>query len=385
MRVQSVVKIGALLAVLVALLAVGAVIAFKFVNLEQVKNMLTTQVKTATGRTLTIAGPLELQAGLVPVVIAKGVTLSNPAGSTRSEMVKIGQVEMEVALMPLLKREILVKRLIVSSPDILIETEAQGPGNLDFSNPTEKSEAKASEPAPSAAKEGGGYSFNLNELIITDGLVGWYDRASQKTEAVEIKKLTLQPDSADAELLAVLLHTKVREHTIELSGTVGRLATVLDGKPWPVNLKGTIAGITVSIDGSIAELFAFRGLNLRLAAQGAELIDGVRLAGITEPWLPQSAGPFKVAALLSDTGEQLHLTDVDLEAGKRDLLLLKAQGSVTDLTGAVAVDLGLKVESDSPAAVVAINGKPMADQRPGERFGKIAGQQQTLTPYRCGF
>ena len=350
MRVQSFVKIGVLLAVIVALLTIGAVIAFKFVNLEQVKNMLTTQVKTATGRTLTIAGPLELQAGLVPVVIAKGVTLSNPAGSTRSEMVKIGQVEMEVALMPLLKREILVKRLIVSSPDILIETEAQGSGNLDFSNPTEKSETKTSEPAPSAAKEGDGYSFNLNELIITDGRVGWYDRASQKTEAVEIKKLTLRPESADAQLLAVLLHTKVREHTIELSGTAGRLATVLGGKPWPVNLKGTIAGITVSIDGSIAELFAFRGLNLRLAAQGAELIDGVRLAGITEPWLPQSAGPFKVAALLRDPGEQLHLTDVDLEAGKRDLLLLNAQGSVTDLTGAGAVDLGMKMESEMPEA-----------------------------------
>ena len=347
MRIQSVVKMGVLLAVLVALLVAGGILAFKFVNLEQVKTMLTTQVKTATGRTLTIAGPLELQAGLIPVVIARGVTLSNPAGSTRSEMVKVGQVEMEVALMPLLKREILVKRLIVSSPDILIETEAQGPGNLDFSNPMEKNEAKPSESTQPAAKEGGGYSFELNELIITDGLVGWHDRASQKTEAVEIKKLTLRPESADAGLLAVLLQTKVRERTIELRGTAGRLATVLEGKPWPVNLKGDIAGITVSIDGIIAEPFAFRGLNLKLAAQGTELVDVVRLAGITEPRLPQSAGPFKVAAHLGDTGEQLHLTDVNLEAGKRDLLLLKAQGSVTDLTGAVAVDLGLKMESDS--------------------------------------
>jgi uncharacterized protein involved in outer membrane biogenesis len=371
-------KIGALLAVLVALLAVGTVIAFKFVNLEQVKNMLTTQVKAATGRTLTIAGPLELQAGLVPVVIAKGVTLSNPTGSTRSEMAKIGQVEMEVALMPLLKREILVKRLIVSSPDILIETEAQGPGNLDFSNPTEKSEAKASEPAPSAPKEGGGYSFNLNELIITDGLVGWYDRASQKTEVVKIKELTLQPDSANVELLAVLLRTKVQEHNIELSGTIGRLATVLDGKPWPVNLKGTIAGITVSIDGSIAQLLDFRGLNLRLAAQGTELIDGVRLAGITEPGLPQSAGPFKVAAHLSDAGEQLHLTDVDLEAGKRDLLLLNAQGSVTDLTGAVAVDLGLKVESDSPAAVAQLTGNQWPIKGPVKGSGRLQGDSKHL-------
>ncbi len=378
MRIQSVVKIGVLLAVLVALLAVGGILAFKFVNLEQVKNMLTTQVKTATGRTLTIAGPLELQAGLVPVVIAKGVTLSNPAGSTRSEMVKIGQVEMEVALMPLLKREILVKRLIVSSPDILIETDAQGPGNLDFSNPAEKNEAKPSESALPSAKEGGGYSFDLNELIITEGLVGWYDRASHKTEAVEIKKLTLQPDSADARLLAVLLRTKVREHNIELSGTVGRLATVLDGKPWPVNLKGTIAGITVSIDGSIAELAAFRGLNLTLKAQGSELIDGVRLTGITTPGLPQSAGPFKVAARLSDNGDQLHLADVNLEAGKRDLLLLKAQGSVTDLTGAVAVDLGMEMESDSPAAVAQLTGNQWPIKGPIKGTGKLQGSNKQL-------
>ena len=379
MRVQSLVKFGAVLAAIMALLlGIGAIIAVQSLDLNRVKEMLTVQVKKATGRTLTIAGPLELQVGLVPVVAAKRVTLSNPEGSSRPDMVKIEHFEMEIALMPLLKREIVVNRLILSAPDILIETDASGPGNLDFSRPTDQSQLKPGEPMPQTAAGGdAAYRFTLNELKITHGLVSWHDRTSNKTQSLEIQELTVQADRDAAEMLAVRLLTRVRDQQIELNGTVGRADALLGGKPFPLNLKAKLEGVTLKAEGSIADLAAFKGLQIKMAAQGPELINVIRLTGATKPELPENLGPFNISAHLSDAGKQLNLTDVVAEAGKTDLMLLNAKGTIKDLAGAVVVDLHLNVASDNPIAVAKLAGAEFSGKGPMKCTGQLQGRDKS--------
>src|SRR5690349_20376894 len=108
MRLHSTLKPAILLLAILAALAAGLIVAVKSVNLEGVKELLTTEVQAATGRTLTLTGPLEMRLGLIPRLVASGVALSNPPGCLRPEMATIKHFEMEVALLPLLKREILV-------------------------------------------------------------------------------------------------------------------------------------------------------------------------------------------------------------------------------------------------------------------------------------
>ena len=112
MRKNLFLKLGLLAASVVILLALGLMVLLKSQNLDNIKNLLTSQVQSATGRTLTIAGPLELHLGLDPRLIANGVTLSNPPGCTRPDMVKIKTIELQVALLPLLRHEIRIQRLI---------------------------------------------------------------------------------------------------------------------------------------------------------------------------------------------------------------------------------------------------------------------------------
>ena len=80
-------KIAISCIILLILLNVGGVIALQSINTDQIKDMLATQVQKSTGRILAIKGPVELKIGLVPRVIVNDVTLSNPAGSSRPEMV----------------------------------------------------------------------------------------------------------------------------------------------------------------------------------------------------------------------------------------------------------------------------------------------------------
>ncbi|MCL2458780.1 MAG: AsmA family protein [Desulfobulbus sp.] len=371
MRIQTLTKIGAILVALAAVLVVGAVVAVKSVDLDKVKEMLTTQVKTATGRTLTISGPLELHLGLSPSVGAKGITLSNPPGATRPEMVKIGGFEMEMALIPLLKKEIVVNRLILSSPDILVETEANGPGNLDFTVPAQPGEVKPTEQKQSASGESA-FRFTINELKMTNASIAWHDRATKKTEAVKVRELTLQPDRANADLLALRLLAEVLGHNLELKGSIGGPQAMLGHKPWPLNLTIQLPAATVQVEGAVANLTAASGINLKTTVQGAELVEVLRLAKLNQP-LPASIGPFKISARLQEGDKRFDLTEISAEIGQAGLVLLNATGTVKDLAGALTVDIPVTITSDNPAAAAKLAGIEYAGKGPVKLSGRLQG------------
>ena len=63
-------------------------------------------VEAATGRTLTLAGPIGIKLALVPTVTLEDVALANMPGGSRPEMARIRRVEVELALLPLLSRQV---------------------------------------------------------------------------------------------------------------------------------------------------------------------------------------------------------------------------------------------------------------------------------------
>ena len=376
MRIKTLTKIGAILMALIVVLVVGVVVAVKSVNLDQIKEMLTTQVKNATGRTLAISGPLELHLGLSPSVGAKGITLSNPPGATRPEMVKIESFEMEMALLPLLKKEIVVNRLILSSPDILVETEAKGPGNLDFTVPAQPGEAKQPAEQKQPASGESAFQFTINELKLTNAAIAWHDRTTKKTETVKVQELSLQPDHANADLLALRLMAEVLGHKLELKGSIGGTQAMLGKKPWPLNLTAKLPGATVQVEGAVANLAAFSGINLKATVQGAELVEVLRLAKLSQP-LPASIGPFKVAAQLQESGKGFDLTNVSVEVGKPGQIVLNATGTVKDLAGALAVDIPVTITSDNPAAAAKLAGVEYGGKGPLHLAAHLQGSGNT--------
>ena len=369
MHVRSTLRLAALLLAVMVVLAGGLIVAVKSVNLDSVKELLATEVKSATGRTLTIGGPLGIRLGLIPHIVADNVTLSNPPGFGRADLARIKHIEMEIALLPLLKREILINRLIISGPDILIETGSREPGNLEIVAPNEKKE-----PAPSPAQGGTAYRFHLHDVTIENGVIAWHNRSSGTTEPVEIHKLTVRPYQTSAELFAVRLAATARGQAVDIDGTVGRLDAAIEGKPWPVRLQAGIEGMTITAEGAIAELFAFRGADLKITAQGGELYKVIQLAGIARPDAPPTLGPYKLSARLLDTASgSLALTEVDAEVGQRNTLLLNAKGMVKDVLGAMNADLALTVESDNVSGLSPLVGAFLPFKGPMQLSGQLRG------------
>ncbi|MGE5517346.1 MAG: AsmA family protein [Bacteroidota bacterium] len=370
MRLSAALK---LLAVLVAALAVGLVAAAKSMDFQRIKAVLSEQVQAATGRPLAIAGPLELRLGLIPKVIATGVTLGNAAGASRPDMVRIERVEAEVALLPLLKREIRILRLVVSAPDILLETDRAGVGNWSF--PAAQAQAAAAAP-PSVAPAGGvpATRFSLREVKIKNGRIAYRDGRAGSVRTFNIHKLTVLPDANAAGTLAVQLVADLDGRMMNVGGAVGMAA----GKPLGVHLQGGFDGVQAKVEGSVADPLAARGIDLAVVMQGDEMGKVVRLAGNGGTDAPPALGPFKLSGRLADSHGPLALTDLDVSAGRRDALVVTARGGVRDLVGLSGIELALAVDSDTLAGLSRLTGAEVPPIGPLKLTGTLGGDARRL-------
>ena len=369
-------KITLSLAVLITLLLVGVFIAIQSINIDQIKEVLATQVQKNTGRNLSINGSVELKIGLTPKIVVNDVVLSNPAGSTRPEMVTIKRFEMEVAIAPLLSKQVLVNKLILTSPNVLIETEANGPGNLDFSVPenTKISEPEAEEPKETAANTSPStFSLAFNELNINQGILTIYDRSSKTTEKIDIDLLRITPSADKPSLLNLQLVTRLRGQKIDLSGNVGNIDTLLQQKPWPLALKAAVAGVKLKVDGSVDNLQALQGVKIQLDGAISELTDIFPLLGEQAPSLPGPIGPLHITAQLLGSGKQFRLNSLNLELGNKELATVKIIGSLTDLLGMPTPDLKLSVAVPDPSKLTQFTGSAVPIQGPVSLQSQIQG------------
>jgi uncharacterized protein involved in outer membrane biogenesis len=77
--------------VLLPLAAVGAVVVL--VDPDDYKPQLAAAVKEATGRTLTLGGPLRISRSLWPTIEVNDVQLANLPGGSRPDMARAEQIQ----------------------------------------------------------------------------------------------------------------------------------------------------------------------------------------------------------------------------------------------------------------------------------------------------
>lgn len=129
-----------LLGALVALVIIALVVPF-LIPVESYKAEIIGRVKAATGRDLTIGGPMRLT--LLPHigVHLEQVALSNPKGYSVPSMLNVQSATVHVALLPLLSGHAEVSKLVLEDPTINLEVNAQGVPNWRFTPPDQVPEA----------------------------------------------------------------------------------------------------------------------------------------------------------------------------------------------------------------------------------------------------
>src|SRR5262245_37369161 len=159
----------------VAILLVGAVAVFALTfDPNKYKGQVEAAVKEKTGRTLKLAGNLEL--AFWPSLGAKvaGVTLSEKGGA--AEFLSLESAQVSVAVMPLLRGAAVVDGVRVAGLKASVVKDKQGKFNFDDL----LADDGRKRPAPAPAEKGGGapVAFDIASVRVERSSVSYRDLAS---------------------------------------------------------------------------------------------------------------------------------------------------------------------------------------------------------------
>lgn len=136
-----------------------------FIPLEEYKKAALDFLQEKTGHKVTIAGDVSFT--LLPQVALKleGVQIDNPSGFTSPYLAKIGKLELAVEAMPLLKKQVKVSALSLTSPDIWLEENRAGQANWQIKQ-NKKAEAEA---ATSASENNApSFTYDIGQVNLSD-------------------------------------------------------------------------------------------------------------------------------------------------------------------------------------------------------------------------
>jgi hypothetical protein len=296
---------------LVALGAAVAVAGYAIIaslDVQQVADYARAEVKAATGRDLTVAGPVDLRVSLTPAIELQDVRFANAPWGSRAEMVSIRRLEVEVALLPLLVGEVVVKRLVAVEPDILLETDAAGQGNWIF-------ETAAREPTPSAEAAGGPVTLpDVQDFRIEGGLLRLVDAAAGETLTLEVTEAVGAFPSGGG-MRSLRLTAAYNGNPFIVEGRYSGLPALLSGAPGPVDLTLQAGGATLTAKGTAGDLTGTMSADLAVTVAGDDL------SGLS-PWvggaLP-ALGPYDLSSDMKAAGESIEFSGLSLKVGGSDL------------------------------------------------------------------
>ncbi len=196
---------------MMAVLALGAI--YFLVPEDVVRDQVSSLVKQQTGRDLTVRGKTSFAVFPNVGVELENVSVSNPPGMKSGEMLRMGALNLNLKLLPLLTRRIEIDRFVLVRPVFNLLVDAKGRKNWDMAKkaaglvPTENAPVQLRNTAPrpefmqaQAGGLGGGVvqDISLGTAKIVDGTVNYTDERAGTKQRIDKVNVTLnQPDLSE--------------------------------------------------------------------------------------------------------------------------------------------------------------------------------------------
>ncbi|MBP1716920.1 MAG: AsmA family protein, partial [Deltaproteobacteria bacterium] len=298
--------------IILGLTAASLIILFSY-DYNKFKPYIAQAAKDATGRELKLTGDLKLQLGLTPALTIENISFQNAPWGSRPEMARVKRFELEVALLPLISRNIQINRFRLIEPDILLEINRDGVSNLSFevkkdARPPEEKEKKKDEKIDLPG-------FLVRELLIEKGQLTYRDARSGKTYTLALNPFSIAMDAdKPVEMKGKGAYNKV---PFDLSAKFGSLEA-LTGPPkeWPLNLKVEAVETLLTLDGTIRDLPAARGFQFNLGLKSKDLTKLSPLVGFPIP----IKGPLEISGQMTDPAPRIYkIANLKMALDKSDV------------------------------------------------------------------
>jgi uncharacterized protein involved in outer membrane biogenesis len=351
---------GALL--LVVLLVASLYLFLATYDYNRLKPEITQAVKNATGRELTLGGDIKLDLGLLPALAVKDVKFANAAWGSQPQMLTADRIEAQVRLLPLLHRDVAVKRIALVGVDLFLETDPTGRGNWDF----EGGAGRRAVPRTGMQIDVASVSIKELNFAFRNGKTG-------STTRFTLAGLdTAEGPSADRQ--TVNIRGTWNGEPAELAGKIGLIRRLGGGQPFPLDLTGDVSGVKLKAEGAIGDVPNLRGIDLNVQATGTSLAGLGRVLAVGLP----ETDAFTVAGHLKGSSEALTLDDArgNLSRGS---LELTGNGKVGNLISLRDINLQLTGSGKDLAELGQMIDVRLPRTGPFDVKGRLSGSAKALS------
>ena len=317
---KLVIALGIVLAV--AVLAVAAALVLPaLVPAESIKEQVARQVKTATGRDLTIDGKVSVSVFPSLSVEVSNIALSSPPGFSARDLLRLGALEVKLRVLPLLSGRVEMASFVLIDPTLTLQLDRKGRSNWAFD--TARAAETAAPPAPAAAPAGA----DLNDVVLGDvrlrnGTLVYLDDAAGAREEVPGIDLSIALKGLDDPLAAAgSLIWRGRPVELALNLTLPR--ALLEGQGSAASARLATEALKLSFAGDLSggATAGAKGL-LELSVPSVRgLMTWV--TGRPPALAGDGLGPLSLTGTLNAAGSNVALTQA-----KITLDALKAQGDI---------------------------------------------------------
>ncbi|MCF6208770.1 MAG: AsmA family protein, partial [Ghiorsea sp.] len=248
------VLLGLITFIILALLALPF-----FIDVNDYKPEISKAVYDATGRNVNIE---HIQLSAFPWVglTLKNVQLENAPGFQHQHMLTIDTVDIQLELMPLLNKQIEVKRFLLDTPKIWLEQRSDTSNNWQdlqasstkaeastLSQPTEQpTTQKQTAPSNTSSALSSPIALTADLLQLKHGQITWSDAATGEVVISDI-----QLDIKDLQLtkpIQVALSAKLEQNPFELTAEVGPIGdfNTLDITKLPIRMQLKTNGFSLA-------------------------------------------------------------------------------------------------------------------------------------------
>lgn len=237
-------KVKIVLGALLALILIGGGVtwyAASRLDTAQLTSLISSSVKSATGRDLKIAGSVTLSLFPRIAVSAEQVSLSNAPWSSEPNMLTLKRLEMDIKTLPLLSGRVEIGSIKLDGVSLYLQKTVAGKANWDMSESANGAADLTGGDATSAA-DANASLISIENIAISDARIQYQDGAGPIAN-YQIQNLSISESGNKA---SVSLTAKSQQTSWSVSGKTGSISKAI--KEWDVVPSKFIFDLNVGIN-----------------------------------------------------------------------------------------------------------------------------------------
>jgi AsmA protein len=365
---------------LVVIVIAGLLIAPAFIDIKDYKPQVEKFVSEKTGRPFAVGDDLSLSLFPWAGVSLSNLQLGNTAGFAEKDFVTVKSFEVRVKLLPLISKEIQVKRFIVNEPHIILIKNKDGRVNW---SPVvaAKSQSKTEKPEGKSPEAAVGSGLPIKDLTVGDfsiknGSLEWIDRAAGVHKKVTAFTMGLQDVSFERPV-KLSLSAQLDNQPLALKGTIGPIGKDFKQATIPLDLDiEALTELALKLNGSLKNPGATPGFALAVDIRSFSPRKLMTALGQDFPVAtadPKALNQMALKAELKGNPSRITISNglLNLDESKMNFSINASEFSKPNLAFEIDLD-----RIDLDRYLPPPSDRPAADKRPAEK------KQTDYTPLR---